>query len=272
MPQTPVDNTQPSLALTQAFVTVGVFPPSDGPAGGAFLDEIFTFAFNFAPTGGMLSANGQLLSIAQNQAALKQYSWTETTEISLKGEVKKQEEKECHYGPDGKVVKTPIQSADQAQQQQQQQQQPQGGGRRRRNGPLKQTIVEHKKEEMKDYMEQVAALIHDYVPPDAQKIQAAATAGNVAIVPSQEVTTLTFKDYLKPGDSVALGFDPSTKKIQSYNVQSYLGDSKNDAVTLAVTFASLPDGTNYTQQSVVSAPEKKIQVTVTNSGYVKTGK
>ena len=34
-------------------------------------------------------------SLAQNQAALKQYSWTESTEISLKGEVKKREQKEC---------------------------------------------------------------------------------------------------------------------------------------------------------------------------------
>ena len=67
MPQSPVDNTQASLALTQAFVTFGVFPPHDGGAGGAFLDEIFTFAFNFAP-GGMPAANGQLLPINQNQA------------------------------------------------------------------------------------------------------------------------------------------------------------------------------------------------------------
>jgi hypothetical protein len=33
-------------------------------------------------------------SLAQNQAALKQYRWTESTEISLKGEVKKREQKE----------------------------------------------------------------------------------------------------------------------------------------------------------------------------------
>jgi hypothetical protein len=36
MAQTPVDNTQPSLALTQAFVTVGVFPPRDDPAAARF--------------------------------------------------------------------------------------------------------------------------------------------------------------------------------------------------------------------------------------------
>ena len=39
-------------------------------------------------------------SLAANQAALHQYSWVETTTISLKGEVKKQEEKQCYYGAD----------------------------------------------------------------------------------------------------------------------------------------------------------------------------
>jgi microcystin-dependent protein len=67
MPQSHIDNTQSSLALTQAFVTFGVFPPHDGGAGGAFLDEIFTFAFNFVP-GGMPAANGRLLPINQNLA------------------------------------------------------------------------------------------------------------------------------------------------------------------------------------------------------------
>jgi hypothetical protein len=59
-------------------------------------------------------------SLAQNHAALKQYGWTETTEISLKGEVKKREQKECHYGPDGKVVKTSIAEGDQPQEQKEQ--------------------------------------------------------------------------------------------------------------------------------------------------------
>jgi hypothetical protein len=206
-------------------------------------------------------------SIAQNQAALKQYTWTETTQISLKGEVKKVEQKECHYGPDGEVQKTPIQSGDQPQQQEEQQ----TGGRGRRDGPLKKKIVEHKVGEMKEEMQKVAALIQAYVPPDQQKIQAAVAAGNVAIQPSQGITALTFKDYLKPGDSISLGFDPSTKKIQNYKVQSYLDDPK-DTVTLAVTFASLPDRTNYAQQSVVNVPGKNIQVEVTNSGYAKTGR
>jgi microcystin-dependent protein len=89
MPQTPVDNTQASLALTQAFVMSGVFPPRDGGAGGAFLDEIFTFAFNFAPgsPNGTLSANGQLLPIVQHTAVFSligtTYGGNGTTNFAL---------------------------------------------------------------------------------------------------------------------------------------------------------------------------------------------
>jgi microcystin-dependent protein/Holliday junction resolvase-like predicted endonuclease len=89
MPQTPVDNTQPSLALTQSLVINGVFPPHDPPgsAGGAFMGEIFTYAFNFSPPGATLGANGQLLSIAQNQAVFSligtTYGGNGTTNFAL---------------------------------------------------------------------------------------------------------------------------------------------------------------------------------------------
>src|SRR6266481_1481213 len=67
MPQTPLDNLQSSLAMTQAFVMTGVFPPHDSGAGGAFMGEIFTFAFNFAP-GGTVTASGQVLNLTTQNA------------------------------------------------------------------------------------------------------------------------------------------------------------------------------------------------------------
>ena len=204
-------------------------------------------------------------SMAKNQAELKQYAWTETTQISLKGEVKKQEKKQCQYGPDGKVQKTPLQGANQPPSEQG------GGGRRRGNGAMKKAVVEKKVGEMKDYMERVAALVHEYVPPNPQKIQAAQAAGNIAITPAQPISTINIKNYLKQGDSVALGFDTTAKKMASYNVDSYLDNPKDDAVKLAVNFAQLPDGTSYPQQTVLDATGKKIEVKVTNSDYKKLG-
>jgi hypothetical protein len=202
-------------------------------------------------------------SIAANQAALKQYSWTETTQIKLKGEVKKTTQKSVRYGPDGKLVKTVIETPGQAP--------PQQEKARRRGGRVKEEIVENKVDDMKDYMERVAALVHEYVPPDAEKIQAAQAAGNVNATPSQQVSRITIKNYVKEGDSVELGFDTAAKKIVSYNVSSYLDKPKDDAVTLAVTFAPLPEGVNHVQQTNLHAAAKKIDVSVTNSGYKKPG-
>src|SRR5512141_1552317 len=50
-------------------------------------------------------------SLGANQKALQQYTWVETTEVSMKGEVKKTEKKECRYGTDGKVIKTDLPGA-----------------------------------------------------------------------------------------------------------------------------------------------------------------
>jgi hypothetical protein len=208
-------------------------------------------------------------SLAQNQAALRQYTWIETTEISLKGEVKKQEQKQCFYGADGKVQKTALPGAAPAAKEPPQQ--AGGGGGRRGGGRLKQTIVENKVDDMKDYMEQVAALVHAYVPPDAQKIQAAQAAGNVEVNPAGAGVTIAAKNYLKSGDSLVIGLDKDAMKLTSYNVNSYVEKPKDDAVTLAVTFAALQDGTSYPQQVVLNADAKQIQVKVTNSGYKKAG-
>jgi hypothetical protein len=205
-------------------------------------------------------------SLAKNQAALRQYAWIETTQISLKGEVKKTEQKQCSYGADGKVQKTPVPGAAPTPPPQQS-----SGGGRRGGGAVKKKVVENKVEDMKEYMEKVAALVHEYVPPDPSRIQAAEAEGNLSVQPSATATTLTVKNYKKPGDSLAIGFDPGAKKIQTYQVASYVEKPKDDDVTLGVTFASLPDGTNYPQKVILNVAAKKIQVTITNSGHKKAG-
>jgi hypothetical protein len=191
----------------------------------------------------------------------------ETTQVSVKGEVKKNEQKQCYYGADGKVQKTPIVGAAP--------QEAQGGGRApgggRRGGRVAQAIVENKVDDMKDYLEQVVALVHQYLPPDAQKIDAAQKAGNVSAEPTGGTLNVRLKDYLKPGDNVAIGVDTAAKLLASLRVQSYVEKPKEDDVTLAVTFGKLDDGTAYAQRIVLDVAAKNVQVTVTNSGYKKAG-
>jgi hypothetical protein len=69
---------------------------------------------------------------------------------------------------------------------------------------------------------------------------------------------------------MTLSFDTAAKKISTVKIDTYLDDPK-DAVTLAVQFASLPDNTNYVQQTVLDATAKNLVVTTTNSDYKAIG-
>ena len=137
---------------------------------------------------------------------------------------------------------------------------------------MKQKVIANKKEEMKDYMGQVKVLLAKYVPPDPQSMQQAFQSGKASLNPnaSSGVAQIVFKDYALPGDQMTLSFDTAAKKITSVKVNTYLDDPK-DAVTLAVQFASLPDSTNYVQQTVLDATAKKLVVTTTNSDYKALG-
>jgi hypothetical protein len=84
------------------------------------------------------------------------------------------------------------------------------------------------------------------------------------------VAEIVFKDYALPGDQMTISFNTKAKKLSSVKVNTYMDDPK-DAVTLAAQFASLPDGTNYVQQSVLDATAKQLQVTTTNSNYQLIG-
>jgi hypothetical protein len=194
-------------------------------------------------------------SIAQNQASLRQYTWTAHTEISVKGEVKNQKDESCRYGPDGKVVKT-LTSAPPPDKQM---------------GRVKQRVVDKKVGEMKDYMERAGQLIQHYVPPSPENLTAAVKAGKADVSKNEaQAVQLQFKDYYKPGDAMTLEFDPATKKLRKLSVSSFL-DEEKDKVTLDVQFQSLPDGTNYVADTLLRADAKQIAVKVQNLDYKKVG-
>jgi hypothetical protein len=193
-------------------------------------------------------------AMAENTQKLHKYQWTETTQITLNGEAKPSTQSMCQYGPDGKVQKTPMGPPSQ---------QPSGGR-------MKQRIIEKKKGEMQQYMVQVKGLLGMYVPPDPQKMEQARQAGNVSLNPVPGAVNLIFTNYAQPGDRMTLTFDTAAKKIVSVNINTYMGESK-DTVTLQVRMGSLPDGTNYVQQTVLNATAKKLQATTTNSNYQKLG-
>jgi len=192
-------------------------------------------------------------SMARNKQSLGQYTWVEQINISLKGELKKQEHFQVRLGPDGKPQKTSLDPPPE----------PPSGGR------LKKRIVEKKKEEYKEYAEQMKALAQQYVPPDKEMIQQAYALGNISIIPGGGLPSeikLVFHNYVKPQDSMTLIFDKAQKQLLSLQIASYMDDPK-DAMNLTVEFSRLPDGTNHVSNVIMNGVSKQLNLATQNSNY-----
>jgi hypothetical protein len=208
-----------------------------------------------APTPEELVA-GLRASLAANQKALRQYEWIETTIVRLKGEEKARFQNRCYYGADGQLQKVLVSAPPE---------------QKKKRG-LRGKIAESKKEEMTDYMKSAVALVKSYVPPDLARIQAAKDAGKVSLQPMPgpgKQLWLSFADYLKPGDRLAVDLNLASSQVLGARVSSYL-DTPEDPVALNVTFAVFTDGiTSYAKDVMLDAPAKHLQVEVQNGGYRK---
>ena len=189
-------------------------------------------------------------AVLQNQTKLRGYQWLETTEVSIKGDLKNRRQAECRYGADGRIQKTPV------------------GAPSAPNKPrgLKGKLAAGKIEDMENYIERLGSLVTRYLPPNSDSIQAAFKSGRANVDSSSG--SIVFTDYAKTGDKVTFQFDPSAKRLNVIRVATYLDDAQ-DPVSIDVTFEALPDGTNTTGQSIIDATAKRIRIKTTNSDYKK---
>jgi hypothetical protein len=192
------------------------------------------------------------VAAAANKQALSHYNWQESVTTSIKGEVKKQQTYLVSVGPNGQQQKSEINA-----------QPDQASG-----GPLKRHIVAKKKAEFQDYGAQIADLARQYTQPDPDRLQQAYQQGNISMQlgGGENTTTLTIKNYIKPGDSVTLVFNKQNKAIERVRVASYLDDPK-DAVTIAAQFAKMPNGINHVTGTQINGASKQLTVVTQNSNY-----
>lgn len=209
----------------------------------AFLCTSFALhAQNFDP---QLAGEVNLIRarLAQDNMALRQYTWTERTEILEKGKVKSTREAECRYDANGLVVKRPI-------------------------NPNPKDAKIRTKSDKEDYIERAVTMIGNYVPPDPQQIDAMLARGAASVEPSTPgQLAVRFKGYYQGTDSFIVSYDPSTKMVKHVTVLTSIGGTK-DPVTLDAIFETLPDGVNHMASATVSAKAQKVEVKTRNLSYV----
>jgi hypothetical protein len=191
---------------------------------------------------------------ARNKQALAQYTWVEQVTISLKGEQKKQESFQVRLGPDGQPQKSLIGAPAP---------EDTSGGR------LKRHIVEKKKEEYKEYAEQIKSLIQRYVPPDRDLLGQAYQQGNILMGPEAGAPgqyRLVISNYIKPGDKMTLIMDKVQKQLVGLSIATYLDDPK-DAINVDVQFEQIPGGPNHVSAQTINGVSKQLMIVIQNSNY-----
>jgi hypothetical protein len=195
-------------------------------------------------------------SLQTGLAGQKNYEWTETVAVSMKGEEKSRKQNHCAYGADGKVQKTPIGG------------QPEADAKK--PGGIRGKVAAKKMGEVEEAMKGAVALIKQYVPPDPAKIQKAKDAGKLAVTPPDASGRVQIKinDYLKPGDLVTMELDGAKNSLLGLSVASYM-ESAKDAVNMKVTMGTLEDGTLYAQNTRLDVKSQELGVAIENGGYKK---
>ncbi len=193
---------------------------------------------------------------AMNKQELMQYTWQEQVNIILKGEQKKQEHFQVQLGPDGKPQKTSLDPP---------------ANPEPHRGPLVKHIEEKKKEEFKEYADQIKELIQQYVPPEKDLLEQAFQRGNIMIglAPRAEAQyRMVISNYIKKGDSMTLVVEKAEKSPTSISVASYM-DDPSDAVNVSVQFGKIPGGPNHVASETINGVKKELTIQIQNTNYQK---
>jgi hypothetical protein len=133
---------------------------------------------------------------------------------------------------------------------------------------MKEHIIEKKEGELKEYAQQISALVHSYVPPNPQKMQQAIQQGSGSLSRAGAgAVLLAFPNYNMQGDSMKLTISTADKGIQSAEVSSYLNNDPKDAVTFTAQFSKLPDGTNHLASATVNGEKEHLTIQIQNMNY-----
>ena len=194
-------------------------------------------------------------TLAENAAAQRRYTWIETTEIALNGEVKETNSMSCHYAAGAEQpVCTQIGPPPEP---------------KKVRGPLRKKIAKGKIADLKAYMDSVKTLVAKYVPPEQGLIQQAQQRGDVAVAPNPSNGTfkVTVSNYIQKGDAVAVVVHQEDNHLAELKVSTWLNDP-SAAVSLDVTFTTLANGAvGFPLKKVLTASAKGVVVTITSSNF-----
>ncbi len=193
-------------------------------------------------------------TMAANNKQLRQYTYKQRAETYHEGALKNTRVDEIHYNVAGERVSIPLD------QRQTQSEAP-------RRGPGHRLVakkMEEEQEKMRDYVERLTALASRYPGPDQARLQEAISKAEVTTGGGSSQVRIRMRDYVKPGDSMTMIFDPATKRPVKTEINTFLDDGP---VSIVIAFDQLRDGPDYPGKIVMSSITKQLEIRVFTYEY-----
>lgn len=180
----------------------------------------------------------------ENAQQTRAYSWTQRTEVKVKGEVKSLKTEIVRYTADGELQKTLIDESSAKS--------PRG---------IRGKVAKKKGGEMKDWMAELGELLQAYSLP---------TSGNLldflnkaAITSDGAGRRLDATDVVQTGDRMSVWLGADHKMVKSEVASRYDGSD----VKLVTDHDATPDGLDYVARTTILVPDKAVEMTVENFSY-----
>ncbi|MBD3873191.1 MAG: hypothetical protein IFK91_09800 [Acidobacteria bacterium] len=180
----------------------------------------------------------------ENAQKTRNYSWTQRTEVKVKGEVKSLKTEIVRYTVDGEMQKTPIDETSAKK--------PKG---------IRGKVAKKKIGEMKDWMAELGQLLKAYSLP---------TEGNLldflnkaSISPDGAGQRLDAGDVVQPGDRMSVWIGANHKMVKTKVTTQHDGSD----VKLMTDHETTPDGLDYVARTTIVVPDKGVEMMVENFSY-----
>jgi hypothetical protein len=190
----------------------------------------------------------------ENAAAMRHFTWKSRTELKLKGESKKVKVEQVRYSSDGQLQKITLEESSPPPAEQK-------GGRR--GGRIKNKIIENKKEEFADLMQQLVVVAQSYghIPPTQMQAFLKNAQFSMGKDTYEGTIQITGTGALNPADSMNIWIDKQTMMMRRIEISTVL-DKK--PVQMTSEYIQMTNGPSFQSKATLEYPSKQIQVTVEN--------
>lgn len=180
----------------------------------------------------------------ENAKKTRDYSWTQRTEVKVKGEVKSLKSEIVRYTVDGELQKTPIDETSAKA--------PKG---------VRGKVAKKKIGEMKDWMAELGELLKAYSLPTEGNLLDFLNKASVSADGAGRKLDAT--DVVQAGDRMSVWIGADHKMTKTEVSTQHDGSD----VKLMTDHETTPDGLDYVARTTIVVPDKGVEMTVENFSY-----